>query len=51
MEGKSSWEISMIFGKSESVVNFHIKNIIRKLNAMNRTHAVSIAMGSGLIDL
>ena len=51
MEGKSSWEISMIFRKSESVVNFHIKNIIRKLNAMNRTHAVSIAMGSGLIDL
>jgi LuxR family transcriptional regulator, quorum-sensing system regulator CviR len=51
MEGKSSWEISMIFRKSESVVNFHIKNIIRKLNAMNRIHAVSIAMGSGLIDL
>ena len=50
-EGKSSWEISMIFQKSESVVNFHIKNVTRKLNAMNRTHAVSIAMGSGLIDL
>jgi len=50
-QGKSSWEISMIFRKSESVVNFHIRNIIQKLNAMNRTHAVAIAMESRLIAL
>jgi DNA-binding CsgD family transcriptional regulator len=50
-EGKSSWDISMILVRSEDVVNFHIKNIVRKLDAMNRTHAVAIALQNGLIEL
>ena len=50
-DGKSSWDISKILSISENTVNYHIKNIIRKLNAMNRTHAVAIAMRSGLIEL
>jgi DNA-binding CsgD family transcriptional regulator len=49
-EGKSSWEISVILGKSERVVNFHVANILTKLNAANRTHAVAIAMGNGIIE-
>jgi len=50
-EGKSSWDISRILGRSESAINFHVKNIVRKLDAMNRTHAVAIAIENGLIEL
>jgi LuxR family transcriptional regulator, quorum-sensing system regulator CviR len=50
-EGKSSWEISMILNKSEITINFHIKNILKKLNAMNRAHAVAIALENRLIAL
>jgi DNA-binding NarL/FixJ family response regulator len=36
---------------SEATVNFHIKNIVSKLNANDRTHAVMIAVRRGLVDL
>ena len=48
-EGKSSWEISVILNCSERVVNFHAGNIIKKLNVMNRTHAVVIALKHNII--
>ena len=47
--GKSSWEISTILSKSERAVIFHINNILKKLNASNRTHAVAIALEKRLI--
>jgi LuxR family transcriptional regulator, quorum-sensing system regulator CviR len=50
-EGKSSWEISMILGKSERTVNFHTNNLINKLNANNRTHAVAIAIENKIIGI
>jgi DNA-binding CsgD family transcriptional regulator len=50
-EGKSSWEISMILNIGESTVNFHVTNIMRKLNATRRTQAVAIALSQGLIEL
>ncbi len=50
-EGKSSWEISKILHRSERTINFHVANIIKKLNAMNRTHAVAIAIENKLLDL
>jgi DNA-binding CsgD family transcriptional regulator len=49
-EGKSSWDISRILCVSERTVNFHIENIMRKLDAANRTHAVAIALKQRLID-
>lgn len=49
-EGKSSWDISRILRVSERTVNFHIENIMRKLDAVNRTHAVAIALEQRLID-
>jgi DNA-binding CsgD family transcriptional regulator len=49
-EGKSSWDISVIMRISERTVNFHVNNIIAKLDAMNRTHAVAIALTERLID-
>ncbi len=48
-KGKSSWDISIILCISERTVNFHIKNIMQKLNAVSRTHAVAKAIEVGLI--
>jgi LuxR family transcriptional regulator, quorum-sensing system regulator CviR len=50
-QGKSSWDISTIMNRSERVINFHINNILKKLNATNRTHAVAIALDNNLIVL
>ncbi len=50
-EGKSSWDIAMILNISENTVNFHIKNIMEKLNAVKRTQAVASAIDNGLIEL
>jgi DNA-binding NarL/FixJ family response regulator len=36
---------------AESTVNFHIKNIVDKLHANDRTHAVVIAMRRGLLSM
>lgn len=50
-QGKSSWAISMILDISESTVNFHVYNIMRKLGAVNRPQAVAVATRLGLIDI
>lgn len=50
-EGKTTWEISKILNISERTAIFHINNIKTKLNAVNRTQAVAIAIGQGLIGL
>jgi len=47
--GKTAWEISMILSISERTVGFHLTNAATKLQANNRTHAVSIALKKGLI--
>jgi len=48
-EGKSSWDISIILNISEDTVNFHLKNVYRKLDAISRPHAVAVALEKGLI--
>ncbi len=40
-EGKSDWEISVIFGIAQATVHFHIENARRKLSAATRAHAVA----------
>lgn len=50
-EGKTSWEISRILKISQRCVNFHIDNAKSKLNSANRTQAVAVALGSGMITL
>lgn len=50
-DGKSTWETSVILGISERTVKFHVGVILHKLNAVNRAHAVAIAISSGLISL
>jgi DNA-binding CsgD family transcriptional regulator len=48
-EGKTNWEISVILSISERTIKFHVQNIERKLNAVNKAHAIAIAMDTGLV--
>jgi DNA-binding CsgD family transcriptional regulator len=48
-DGKSSWDISMILTCSKRVVDFHVTNIKRKLNAVSRAQAVAIGLHQGII--
>jgi len=50
-EGLRNKAIAAQLSISEATVNFHIKNIVSKLNANDRTHAVMIAVRRGLLDL
>ncbi|MDA8091749.1 MAG: LuxR family transcriptional regulator [Nitrospiraceae bacterium] len=50
-EGKSSWDISGILNVSEATVNFHIKNIMQKLDTVNRAQSVAKAIEIGVIDI
>jgi LuxR family transcriptional regulator, quorum-sensing system regulator CviR len=49
--GKTSWDISRILLISERTVNYHVGNIMRKLDAINRIQAVYEAVNLELIDL
>lgn len=49
IKGKSSWEVSEILDISERTVNFHINNIMQKLEAVTRTQAVARAIELGLV--
>ncbi|WP_374336178.1 LuxR C-terminal-related transcriptional regulator [Leeia sp.] len=42
--GKTNWEIAMILGISERTVKFHVSNVIKKLSANNRAHAIALSM-------
>lgn len=47
--GKTAWEISVILRISSRTVQFHIANIITKLQAVNARHAVAIATALGIV--
>jgi LuxR family transcriptional regulator, quorum-sensing system regulator LasR len=47
--GKTTWETSVIMRCTESNVNYHLKQLFGKLQASNKTHAVSKAIRLGLI--
>ena len=36
---------------TEATVNFHIKNLVDKLGANDRTHAVTIAIRRGMLEI
>lgn len=50
-QGKSSWEIGKILGISANTVNFHVKNVMRKLGVASRTVAALKAVDLGIIEL
>jgi DNA-binding NarL/FixJ family response regulator len=50
-DGYKNKQIADRLSISENTVNFHIKNIVVKLGANDRTHAVTIAVRRGLLGL
>jgi DNA-binding NarL/FixJ family response regulator len=50
-EGNRNKQIADRLGIAETTVNFHIKNIVDKLQANDRTHAVTIALRRGLLQI
>jgi DNA-binding NarL/FixJ family response regulator len=50
-DGNRSKQIADQLSISETTVNFHIKNIVEKLQANDRTHAVTIALRRGLLEI
>jgi DNA-binding NarL/FixJ family response regulator len=50
-DGSKNKQIANQLSISENTVNFHIKNIVEKLGANDRTHAVTIAVRRGLLPL
>jgi LuxR family quorum-sensing system transcriptional regulator SolR len=49
-EGKTSYEIGRIPNIAERTVNFHINNVLLKLNSTNKVQAVVKAMAMGLLN-
>lgn len=50
-EGYRNKQIAHQLTISENTVNFHIKNLMGKLRANDRTHAVTIALRRGLLQI
>ncbi|WP_321492070.1 LuxR C-terminal-related transcriptional regulator [uncultured Desulfobacter sp.] len=48
--GKTAWEISQILNISQRTVEFHMGNVLKKLDAVNACQAVAIGLTSGLIS-
>lgn len=49
MEGKTNWEISVILNIGQESIKDYLKNIMNKLHASNRAHAVAIALQDNLL--
>jgi DNA-binding NarL/FixJ family response regulator len=50
-EGYRNKQIADRLSISETTVTYHIKNIVEKLGANDRTHAVTIAIRRGLLTV
>jgi DNA-binding NarL/FixJ family response regulator len=50
-DGFKNKQIADRLSISENTVNFHIKHLVDKLSANDRTHAVTIAVRRGLLEL
>jgi DNA-binding NarL/FixJ family response regulator len=50
-DGSKNKEIAAKLEISETTVNFHIKNLVTKLQANDRTHAVTIAIRRGMLQV
>lgn len=48
-EGQQNKEIAHMFGIQEVTVKMHMRSIINKLGAKNRTHAAMIALRNGIV--
>lgn len=48
-QGKSTWDVSQVLNITERTVNFHVKNIFKKLGVVSRAQAVAVAIDLGVI--
>lgn len=48
--GHSNRRVAALLGLSEETVKSHMKNVMGKLSARDRTHAVAIALRRGILD-
>jgi LuxR family transcriptional regulator, quorum-sensing system regulator BjaR1 len=49
--GKSAWEIGEILDIAKRTVDEHVQSAVRKLGAVNRTHAVALAIRDHLVEI
>lgn len=50
-DGCKNKQIASRLAISETTVNFHIKNLVSKLQANDRTHAVTISIRRGILEI
>ncbi|SNS81414.1 two component transcriptional regulator, LuxR family [Granulicella rosea] len=50
-DGHRNKQIADALCIAETTVNFHVKNLVDKLNANDRTHAVTLAVRRGLLSI
>ena len=50
-EGKTNGEIALALGRAEGTMKIHVRNILNKLGATDRTQAVTIALRRGILHL
>src|ERR1700691_2580046 len=50
-DGDRNKQIADQLAIAETTVNFHVKNLVAKLEAKDRTHAVTIALRRGLLQM
>jgi DNA-binding NarL/FixJ family response regulator len=50
-DGSKNKEIAARLGISEATVNFHIKNLVGKLHANDRSHALTVAIRRGMLQV
>jgi DNA-binding CsgD family transcriptional regulator len=50
-KGKSAWEIGEILDIAKRTVDEHAQTAVRKIGAVNRTHAVAIAVRDSIISI
>jgi len=49
--GKSAWEIGEILKITKRTVDEHAQGAVRRIGAVNRTHAVALAIRDRVIEL
>lgn len=49
--GKSAWEIGEILQIAKRTVDEHVQTAVRKMGAVNRTHAVALAIRDRIISI
>jgi LuxR family quorum sensing-dependent transcriptional regulator len=50
-QGKSAWEVGEILHIAKRTVDEHVQTAVRKMGAVNRTHAVALAVRDRIISV